>query len=310
MNLNETTHNYLSLIYAGELPVVIQTLEILDAYNIDLNLAIENIAFNNNLTPDLKVDAVNGLLYSTSKELLIFFGVTFGEQRDLTQEELMKILVGLKQLEESEDHVLLRYHQAVEALEDPKELFISILTDLDKTLDELNLMEGIEEVDTVFIERVRLITTINLEIEQCVHKDPEVTLAFIGFLGEQECLGRELYEKGYTTLPTFLDLIKILPFRLEDYFRTDLNEGYRAKVALDFLSLCMISSDGQDSPLLMFEECKDFLGFSDGQDLSEEETSGSLIRENALKSTLANMYADFNNFYEELCRYKAQQNME
>lgn len=290
-NINQTVYNYLEVIYPIGLEDVVLNITMLDEYGLDVSELIENIAYSKDLPIELKRDAVDLALRDLTINLIQHLGIHMGDQRDLTLSELTTILEGLKQLENSEDHVLLRYFQVTQALEEPRELFIEVMKDI-TSLSELILMEGIGEVEDGFRERLIMITQNRLEIPQ-ERIDPEETDSFMSYIGEQDCLGKELYLKGYNTFPEFEHLTKLLPFNLSDYFREKLDRGIVAQTALDFLSLCMITSDAMSRPLEFFEVYSEPLNFTN-------------IDKSNIKNTLVQMHRDFTNFHKELVKYKAQ----
>lgn len=99
-----------------------------------------------------------------------------------------------------------------------------------------------------------------------------------------------MFRSGYVNLE-LEELLKLLPYEIEDKLQPNINVNI-PQVALDVLSVLIMTKDNYDDPLLKLEEHL-YTFFTDVSEVSR------------VKPTIVNIVGDFNNF---LAAYKQSEN--
>lgn len=250
LNLSESTAHFIASNYnAGVQQTVYRAFALLESFGV---LFYED-KYTNLLTRqdsvdlDSQRDGVLMLLQQDLLEVIGQHGITLElemEPRLLETVEITQFLSLVQNLEDYSDVTYRLYSN-----DSPK----AILTDLIAKYTPLTKVRLLEIVASV---QRSLVDTLKDYIEdQESEGEGEPVLnrdhlryvqTFFAFIGEQDCLGRRFYEKGYKNV-TLRELSDLLVFQLDEYFDRSIKTQF-AQTVLDVFSLLVITCDHYTTP--------------------------------------------------------------
>lgn len=259
VNISEEIYQYLGMAFPNSLGEKVEAFSLMEAF--DLEPQEEdylNIIYDNSIDPLVQPDLVNAKIQERLKSILVAHGIQVNETTEGVQTSDLNIVVDfLKKVQELEDYSIVSRWLTYSA--DARFTIINLLVSM-KLMAFSRACNLIEDVDPLLLERLRVFAKdeypVNLEDKSLKR---HLTTSFLKYINDEESLGHSLYTDGYSNLLKYQDLVKILPFDLQTLFAKDLTNGKVAKVALDLLSLMMITSDAREEPIRFFTENSDLL---------------------------------------------------
>lgn len=259
VNISEEIYQYLGMAFPNSLGEKVEAFSLMEAF--DLEPQEEdylNIIYDNSIDPLVQPDLVNAKIQERLKSILVAHGIQVNETTEGVQTSDLNIVVDfLKKVQELEDYSIVSRWLTYSA--DARFTIINLLVAM-KLMAFSRACNLIEDVDPLLLERLRVFAKdeypVNLEDKSLKR---HLTTSFLKYINDEKSLGHSLYTDGYSNLLKYQDLVKILPFDLQTLFAKDLTNGKVAKVALDLLSLMMITSDAREEPIRFFTENSDLL---------------------------------------------------
>lgn len=259
VNISEEIYQYLGMAFPNSLGEKVEAFSLMEAF--DLEPQEEdylNIIYDNSIDPLVQPDLVNAKIQERLKSILVAHGIQVNETTEGVQTSDLNIVVDfLKKVQELEDYSIVSRWLTYSA--DARFTIINLLVSM-KLMAFSRACNLIEDVDPLLLERLRVFAKdeypVNLEDKSLKR---HLTTSFLKYINDEKSLGHSLYTDGYSNLLKYQDLVKILPFDLQTLFAKDLTNGKVAKVALDLLSLMMITSDAREEPIRFFTENSDLL---------------------------------------------------
>ena len=259
VNISEEIYQYLGMAFPNSLGEKVEAFSLMEAF--DLEPQEEdylNIIYDNSIDPLVQPDLVNAKIQERLKSILVAHGIQVNEATEGVQTSDLNIVVDfLKKVQELEDYSIVSRWLTYSA--DSRFTIINLLVAM-KLMSFSRACNLIEDVDPLLLERLRVLAKdeypVNLEDKSLKR---HLTTSFLKYINDEKSLGHSLYTDGYSNLLKYQDLVKILPFDLQSLFAKDLTNGKVAKVALDLLSLMMITSDAREEPIRFFTENSDLL---------------------------------------------------
>lgn len=211
-----------------------------------------NLIANENITNDTK--QLNFLVEMQSDILSVIkqHGIVINRLVTPDLSTLLEIAHGLILLANLEDYTDVAYR--VHGTGTNRKILIDLLERY-TMLSEVKLMESIESVEDTLIESLRELSVDALH-EEAIIKDTKHQLyitRFFEFIDGHPCLGKTLYEKGYKSNLTLEELLNLLPYSVTSYIEKEETTNL-PQVALDVLSLLIITRDDYDLPLFKIKK--------------------------------------------------------
>jgi len=163
---------------------------------------------------------------------------------DITLIELVDIVSFLHLIQRLENYEDVSYRLNSEDLN--KNIIIDLIV-MYTSLSKVRLLEIIKTVDYKLIEGLKMYIKENI-----VQEDIDMTYKknldrFFNFIGTEECIGKNLYDKGYLNL-TLGELTNLMTTDIPTYIDGKI-ESNPAKACLDILSLLFLTKDNYNIPL-------------------------------------------------------------
>lgn len=254
-NLSETTIRYIDIFFQPELkPVIYSGFNILEAFGVQFfeDKYVDLISRYDTINSDSKRDS---FLFMLKKDILGIIQEHFIElntDMDLELRELNEIAHFLYIIQNLEDYSWVIYRLA--SNDNNKNIFISLMCHVTIYTSEIRLREIVGKVDDKFIDTLRAyIESEHESMEEVIdiHRLKYIQ-TFFKFINNHECLGRTLYDQGYTNM-TLKELLDVLDFdvaaHIDNLVMTDLPQA-----ALDVLSMLIITSDQYNLPILKYNQ--------------------------------------------------------
>lgn len=256
VNINELTLYYIQVTFQPELQKVIYTsFSVLEQFGLKFyeDKLTELIQRDDTISKENKRDMFLLMIKRDIANIISEHGITLDNDADITLNdcnEIAHFLYIVQNLESYED-VAYRLH----ALDTPK----NIVTDL---IQSLTLMSKSRLLDIISEVHPNTVAALKQYIEDKEDKSetPEMIDAkrrkyintFFTFINQTDCLGKQFYENGYTNV-TLEELTNLISFNLADSIdRRIFTE--QAQVALDVLSILIITKDNYTLPLMKFSK--------------------------------------------------------
>lgn len=254
VNLNELTLYYIQVTFQPELQKVVYTsFSLLESFG----LKFYEDKYTDLVQRDDTIDTENkrdNFLFKLKKDItqiLTEHGIIMDTDADHTLNDVNEIAHFLFIVQNLEDYSDVAYR--LHAQDHPK----AIITDL---IQSLSLMSKSRLLDIIASVSPNLITSLKQYIEDKEDKlDATETFdakhrkyinTFFAFIAESECLGRHYYESGYTNV-TLDELTNLISFNLAEMLDKKILMSL-PQVALDVLSLLIITKDNYTLPLIKF----------------------------------------------------------
>lgn len=172
------------------------------------------------------------------------------------------------------------------AFDEPKTIFIDCLSEF-SLIDKIRYHMIIASVSPQLIESMKKMADEKDEDTDDILNDVYVKnyQYFLQFIGENQCLGKTLYDEGYVNI-RMTDLINLSKVSIRDTIQGNLTSNI-AQSAVDILSVILLGVDSFEAPLIYFNKNVEL--FLD----NSEKTI-------ALNSIMQNMLIDFNTFVVQL----------
>jgi len=200
------------------------------------------------------------LMFMTTvkKDLLNFItihDIYVADYADIRIFELEKIANALYRLSKLEDYEEVSY--IVNSYLPVRAKTINLIKYL-TNLQEIRLYEIIERVDVTFIEDLIEFTDNQRSVET-TEDTSHITAdrltyirTFTKFLNNQHCLGLTYFDNGFNNV-SLKELIDLLPYSVFEYISENLNKN-SVQLALDILSLMIVTTDNYDNPIEKLEQ--------------------------------------------------------
>ncbi len=200
------------------------------------------------------------LMFMTTvkKDLLNFItihDIYVADYADIRIFELEKIANALYRLSKLEDYEEVSY--IVNSYLPVRAKTINLIKYL-TNLEEIRLYEIIERVDDTFIEDLIEFTDNQRSVET-TEDTSHITAdrltyirTFTKFLNNQHCLGLTYFDSGFNNV-SLKELIDLLPYSVFEYISENLNKN-SVQLALDILSLMIVTTDNYDNPIEKLEQ--------------------------------------------------------
>jgi len=256
LNISELTRFYVESTFIDSMKLLIYTaFELFERmgvkfYEDDL---LDILTQEESLASEDKQELFIRLIMLHLEDILNAHDITLNESSEVNLEELIEMVSFIYLFQNLEDYELSLYILYSEKRS--KEKLIELMNFYSIKLKEYRLMEIIESVSDNLIEAMIAMIEdkyYSNEVQPINHHYHKTLEHFFGFIEYHDCLGYELYQKGYVNM-TLEDLKNLVPFDLSEY----LNNVYKkdkAKTALDVLSLLMLARDSYETPLLKFKQ--------------------------------------------------------
>jgi len=285
LNIDEITGFFISISYSEELrKQIYYSFSLFEEFDIQFyeDKYIDLVTRENSIDVDTKRDTFILFLKQDLTAILTEHNINLDNDQDITLEELNELVHFLYIIQNLEDYSLVSY--MVHSDNSSKKILISLMTRY-TLLSEFRCMELIEEVKDTFIESLKLFIEDKeiLPKEELDKKHIKYINTFFRFTENQPCLGNKLYKQGYSNL-TLNELLNIIDFSIFDYIEKNIISN-PTQIALDILSLLIITKDNYTIPLLKF---KQNIGLF----------TSKLEYITKIESIMANILVDFNNFLE------------
>jgi len=177
-------------------------------------------------------------------EIVTSHYITLDSEQDISLNELVELVQFLYLIQNLEHYDIVKYR--VYSQDSAKNIVVDLI-DRYSMLGSVRAMELIERVDDIFITGLQAFIK-DSDTEEVVDlKHKRYVDRFFKFIGDTECIGRTLYNKGYTKV-TLEEILDILTIDIPSYVDKGmiLESG---KTTLDVLSLIIITMDEYIAPL-------------------------------------------------------------
>ena len=256
ININELTLYYIQVTFQPELQKVVYTsFSVLEMFGLKFyeDKYTELIQRDDTIDTENKRDNFLFKLKQDVSKILSEHGITLDTDADITLNDVNEIAHFLYIVQHLEDYSDVAYR--LHALDTPK----NIVTDL---IQSLTLMSKSRLLDIISDVSPNLVASMKQyiadkedsldNVESLDVKHRKYVNMFFTFTNQTECLGKTFYENGYTnvTLEELTNLISYnLAERLDKQILTNLPQ-----VALDVLSILIITKDNYTLPLIKFSK--------------------------------------------------------
>lgn len=286
ININEDTIYYIQNTFQKEVQKVIySSFSILEMFGLKFyedkytNLIHRNGTISNNDKRDLFLFALRKDVYDIIKD----HSLVLDDKAEPTLNECNEVAHFLYIIQNLEDYETVSYR--LNADDTPKRIIIDLIEQY-SLLSKTRVMEIVEDVDYKLIESLKSF----IEDKATDEKESIDTIrikyinTFFEFIGkEAQCLGKDLYEKGYTNV-TLEELINLLTFDLSVYLDT-VTANKPSQAALDVLSILIITKDNYEMALMKFSKYNHLF-------------TSKLDNVTKLTGIMMSMLGDFNMFLE------------
>ena len=256
LNISELTRFYVESTFIDRMKSLIYTaFELFERMGIKFyeDDLLDILTQEESLASEDKQELFIRLIMLHLEDILNAHDITLNEAAEVTLEELIEMVSFIYLFQNLEDYELSLYRLYSEKTS--KEKIIDLMSFYSVKLKDYRLMELIESVSDKLIEAMIAMIEDKYhreEVEPINHHYHKTLEHFFGFIEYHNCLGYELYQKGYINM-TLEDLKNLVPFDLSEYLSNVYKEN-KAKAALDVLSLLMLARDSYETPLLKFKQ--------------------------------------------------------
>lgn len=230
----------------------------------------------------------NGMIVNDLTAIVAAHGIVLTTPSETHVHQLVDLLEGILRLTNLED-----YSTINRILTTDETALIKVMRILETytPLEMGTMVTIISDVDERFIYLLEVLSEEPEEsLDEIINgdKDNLITRVFISYIRETDCLGLSLYKEGYDKHLPLVDLLNLLPYSMIDTLEERGKKG-NAHLAIDVLSLLMISSDTREDPIKSFGEFSEML-ISNPTTITE------------VASLIEYMYKDFMFYYKGLTK--------
>lgn len=284
LNISEIVDYFIKISYTEELQKNIYTsftlLEMFDvSYYEDKYLDL--ISRSETIDTDSKRDSFIVLLKKDILDIITEHKIQLNLDMDLSLDEVNEVAHFLYIIQNLEDYLIVDY---IINSENSNRKKVCELLSKYSLLNISRILDIVDEVDDTFIEAMKQYIKYKEPEDDTVldRKHIDYVKTFFSFIENSDCLGKRLYESGYTNL-TLNELTNIVTFNLAEYIDSRVISN-PSQTALDALSLLIITKDNYTLPLFKFE-----------QNTSLFTTKLETVTK--LNNIMTNMLNDYNNYY-------------
>jgi len=256
LNISELTLYYIQISFQEELKRVIYTsFSILEMFGLKFyeDKYIELIQRDDTIDTDNKRDNFLHLLQQDILKIINEHQVFLDKDMGVTLNECNEIAHFLYIVQKLEDYTDISYR--LHAQDRAKNILVDMIESL-SLISKSRLMEIIERVDDSLIASLKQFIE---DKEKDLSEEDTVDIKrikyiqnFFNFIGENPCIGKNLYEKGFTSV-TLEELTNLLTINLADHIDKEIMNNL-AQSALDVLSVLIITKDNYNLPLIKFSK--------------------------------------------------------
>ena len=261
--ISEDIFNYVQGSLPNIAPSVLEAFDILFTYGVpEVETRYRDTIVDENISGDERSDLFLGILLQDLTKIILAHGVEVSTDDTRSLRELLEMTKFFLKIQSLEDYTLMEGF--ISSLGDSREILIQLVSTY-SDLSYIKASETIADVNPKTIEGLSLFIQQYKEVEEfkTFPTDRKITELFFKYLGDTPCLGAALFADGYDKILPIEDLVEILPFDIDSKLAPNIKSNV-AQVALDILSLLMICSDSQKSPLEYLTENMDL--FLEGYD--------------------------------------------
>lgn len=255
ININELTLYYIQVTFQPELQKVIyNSFSILEMFGLKFyeDKYTSLIQRDDTLTSDDKRDRFMFLLKQDVNNIITEHGITMDTDADISLNDVNEIAHFLYIVQRLEDYSDVEYR--LHSLDTPKNIVTDLIQNL-SLMSKSRLLDIISSVSPNLIESLKQFIDDKQpeeETETVDMKHRKYVQAFFSFIGDAECLGRDLYESGYTNV-TLEELTNLIPYSLVDNIDKKIIVN-APQAALDVLSILIITKDNYTLPIIKFSK--------------------------------------------------------
>lgn len=286
LNITDITKYYISITFSENVSSVIyNSFSLMEAFGILYyeDKYVDLISKEESIDNDTKMDTFLLYLYRDMSNIINEHSIYLDTDIDVNLSELNEIVHFLYTVQILEDYEYVSYR--INSSDDDKKIIISLI-DKYTLLSTIRLMEIIKSVDYKLIlslknfieDKETLIDRETIDKNRKKYIDD-----FMIFINKVDCLGRELYENGYTDT-TLEELLNIIPYSLNEKIDSLIITNL-PQASLDVLSILVITKDTYSMPLLKFNNNTNMF-------------TEKLENITKLSSTISNILNDFNVYLE------------
>jgi len=256
LNINELTLYYIQVTFHEELRRIIYTsFSLLEMFGLKFyeDKYTELIQRRDTIDVDDKRDNFLYLIKQDIIKIINDHGVRLDMDMDVTLNECNEIAHFLYIVQNLEDYTDISYR--LYAQDTSKNIFVDMVESL-TLLSKSRLLEIIDYVDDSLITSLKDFIEDRernlVSVEALDRKRLKYIQTFFSFIGDNKCLGRTLYETGYTSV-TLEELTNLLRYNISDYIDKEIISNL-PQAALDVLSILIITKDNYTLPLIKFSK--------------------------------------------------------
>lgn len=287
ININELTLYYIQVTFQPELQKVIYTsFSVMEMFGLKFyeDKYTELIQRDDTITSDNKRDNFLLMLKKDIVQIINEHGITLDNDVEFNLNDCNEIAHFLYIIQNLEDYSDVAYR--LHALDTPK----NIITDLIQSLtlvSKARLLDIIESVKPELIASLKQFIEDKedqLETPEAIDtKRRKYINTFFTFIEQSDCLGKHYYDSGYTNV-TLEELTNLISYNLADALDKKILTSL-PQVALDILSILIITKDNYTLPLIKFSKFNHLF-------------TSKLEHVTKLQGTMLAMLNDFNMYLE------------